>query len=98
LKKVAKFWKAHFFALFREEKMQNKQALLDLVARAERGVLLPGEAQILREAIELLDDMTMTLNQMTGGTLANNGFFRGYDPSTTQSFRLFQDDDAPGRP
>jgi hypothetical protein len=41
--------------------MQNKQLLHDLVTRAERGALLAGEAQILRDAIELLDEMTVAL-------------------------------------
>ena len=76
----------------------NKQALMNLVARAERGALLPGEAEILRDAIELLDDMAMTLDQIMKGSA--NVIMRGntFAPSDTQSFRALSDDDAPGRP
>ena len=72
--------------------MNNKQSLLNLVARAERGVLLPGEAQILRDAIELLDDMAMCLDKISslgriteeeGGAIHHPD----YEASTTQTFR-----------
>lgn len=79
--------------------MLNKQALLNLVSRAERGALLPGEAVILRDAVDLLDDMAMTLDAIMKGSA--NTLLRGYRPSDTQSFRvvaLSGDDDAPGRP
>lgn len=81
--------------------MINKRALMDLVARAERGVLLPGEAAILRDAVDLLDDLAMTLDQVMKGSA--NALLRGqsldYAPSDTQSFRTVGgDDDAPGRP
>lgn len=95
--------------------MQNKEALLNLVNRAERGVLLADEAKILRDAIELLDDMAMTLHEIghieTEYDARDKYEWReGYEPSTTQTFRVIdvdlparkivdhQDDDAPGRP
>lgn len=78
--------------------MINKDSLLHLVARAERGALLPGEAQILRDAVEMLDDLAMTLDTMSNGQLRSAGYFRDYSPSDTQTFRALTDDDAPGRP
>jgi len=70
----------------------NKDGLLHLVARAERGALLPGEAQILREAIELLDDMCATLEAIA----------RGEDTEIEivypEQSAAFGDDVAPGRP
>jgi hypothetical protein len=76
--------------------MQNKDSLLHIVARAERGALLPGEAQILREAVELLDDMAMTLDilmkidtlmKRAGESMERPAW---YDASTTQSFRAIK--------
>lgn len=64
--------------------MINKQGLLDLIARAERGALLDGEAAILRDAIELLDELAMIVNGEDRGRLK----ITGYDASTTQSFRV----------
>ncbi|GHG09960.1 hypothetical protein [Streptomyces hydrogenans] len=64
--------------------MQNKQSLLNLVARAEEGRLLPGEAQILREAIERLDEVCMCLDTLH----VPKSVHEGYDASTTQSFRV----------
>lgn len=46
--------------------MKNTQSLLDLVARAERGALLPGEAQILRDAIQSLAELTDMVNRECG--------------------------------
>lgn len=68
--------------------MNNKSTLLHLVDRAQRGALLPGEAQILRDAIELLDDMAMTLEEIyrdaAGVSFATQ---HEYQPSDTQTFR-----------
>lgn len=64
--------------------MQNKQSLLNLVDRAERGVLLPGEAQILRDAIENLDEVCMCLDTLN----VPKSVHAGYDASTTQTFRV----------
>lgn len=73
--------------------MQNKQTLLNLVDRAERGVLLSGEAQILRDFIEMLDDMCMCVDSvMTPGKAQQ--LHPGYDSSTTQTFRVVDDDDT----
>lgn len=46
--------------------MKNHQQLLHLVSRAERGALLPGEADLLRDALNLLDDMATTLDRLMG--------------------------------
>lgn len=73
--------------------IQNKQSLLNLISRAERGVLLTGEAQILRDAVEMLDEMCMCVGEL--GVERESG---DYDPSTTQTFRAIGDDCAPGRP
>ncbi|MGW0682897.1 hypothetical protein ACWD2L_05985 [Streptomyces sp. NPDC002754] len=67
--------------------MNNKNALLHLIDRAQRGALLPGEAQILRDAIELLDDMAMTLNELNINAIASYG---QYQPSDTQTFRIIE--------
>lgn len=64
--------------------MRNNQQLMALVARAERGVLLPGEAQILREALQLLDDMATTLDKMMGRHPGD------YETTSTQSMRVVQ--------
>lgn len=67
--------------------MKNKQGLLDLVARAERGSLLPGEADLLRDAIMLLDDLATTMEKiMTAGSSAV--ILRGYQPDSTQAMRV----------
>jgi len=70
--------------------MQNKSALMHIVSRAERGVLLPEEAKILRDAIELLDDMATTLDMLSEGA-ARYSAMKGYEPSTTQSFRVIEE-------
>jgi hypothetical protein len=80
--------------------MKNKSALMDLVTRAERGALLPGEATLLRDAIELLDDLATTLDKLTGGHVGD------YETTTTQSMRVIpeyprpwrEDPPKPGRP
>ncbi|MFE6222991.1 hypothetical protein [Streptomyces sp. NPDC057854] len=74
--------------------MQNKQSLLDLVTRAEGGRLLSGEAQILRDAIERLDEVCMCLDALQVPPAVHDG----YDASTTQTFRAvdeFSADDSP---
>lgn len=79
--------------------MINKQALMDLVARAERGALLPGEAVILRDAVELLDDMAMTLDTIMKGSA--NAIMRGqqrFRASDTGTFRTLDDDHGGCRP
>jgi hypothetical protein len=71
--------------------MQNKQTLISLVNRAERGVLLPGEAQILRDAIEMLDDMCMCMDSVMTRSTAES-IHPGFETSTTQTFRAISDD------
>ncbi len=49
--------------------MINKQGLnkiIDMVQRGEQ--ILPGEIMILREAIDLLDDLATTLDKIMNGT------------------------------
>lgn len=75
----------------------NRRSLLDLVDRAERGALLPGEAVILRDAVELLDDLATTLQKVMNGygVEPNLG---DYTPDTTQQLRVISDDDQGARP
>lgn len=69
--------------------MINKQALMDLITRAERGALLPGEAVILRDAVELLEDLSTTLEKiMTGGSV--DLILRGYTPESTQELKIIE--------
>lgn len=74
--------------------MNNKQSLLNLVARAERGALLPGEAQILRDAVELLDDMATLLEKLSRGSAELASLYvmyeakTGYHPTDTQEMRV----------
>lgn len=76
----------------------NRRGLLDLVDRAERGALLPGEAVILRDAVELLDDLATTLQKVMNG-YGVEPVLRGYSPDTTQQLRVISDDDLrEGRP
>lgn len=62
--------------------MVNHQQLLNLVARAERGALLPGEADILRDALNLLDDLATTLDKLMGRHPGD------YETDSTQSLRV----------
>jgi hypothetical protein len=66
--------------------MHNKWQLMHIIHRAESGKLLPGEAQILREAVESLDDLQRTVDCMCQDT--GTGMMRA----------ILQDDNAPGRP
>lgn len=68
--------------------MINKNSLLHLVNRARRGALLDGEADILRDAIELLDEMAMTLDALGGNVRAESPSLREYAPCDTQSFSV----------
>lgn len=74
---------------------------MHLVARAERGALLPAEAQKLREAIELLDELAMYVEGVAYGR--GGLMLKGYAPTSTQELKLSDirsmlDDEAPGRP
>ena len=71
--------------------MRNNQQLMNLVARAERGALLPGEAAILREAISLLDDLATTLDKLMGRHDGN------YETTSTQSMRVVPQHPRPWR-
>lgn len=76
--------------------MINKRGLYDLVLRAEKGSLLPGEAMILRDAIDLLDDLATTLDKiMYGGSGAAT---HGYEVDTTQTLKIIDDDHRGNRP
>lgn len=69
--------------------MINKQGLMDLVARAERGVLLPGEATILRDAIMLLDDLATTVDKIMNG-YGSSAILKGYDLETTAQLKIIE--------
>lgn len=104
MKRSRESWEVRFFCRSAKGRhVRNKSALLHLVDRAERGVLLAGEAAILRDAIELLGDMVTTLDAL-GRINAEIGCLetvhRAYQPSGTQAFKtlVLGDDDAPGRP
>lgn len=73
--------------------MINKQGLnkiIDMVQRGER--ILPGEIAILREAVDLLDDLASTLDKIMPGADRE----RGFDHETTQQLRILADDDHGG--
>lgn len=72
--------------------MKNSAQLMNLIARAERGALLPGEAEILRDAIKLLDDMATTLDKLFGEH--DNG---EYETTSTQSMRVVEQHPRPWR-
>lgn len=74
--------------------MRNKRALMDLVARAERGALLPGEATILRDAVDLLDDLATVVDKITNGH--GESILQGYAPDSTQSLKVITVDDDHG--
>lgn len=69
--------------------MKNKQSLMHLVARAERGSLLPEEAKMLRDAIELLDDIATTLDKVMNcaGVFSTQPPYEDYEPTSTIEFR-----------
>lgn len=74
--------------------MINSRGLHDLVTRAEKGSLLPGEAVILRDAIDLLDDLVTTLDKIIPG--GSGSRTRGYETDTTQQLKIIQSDDHGG--
>lgn len=55
---------------------------MQLIARAEDGRLLAGEAELLREAIELLDDLATTIDKLMGSHVGD------YETTSTQSMRV----------
>lgn len=65
--------------------MKNSDQLMNLISRAERGALLPGEAEILRDAIKLLDDMATTLDKLFGAHGDGD-----YETTSTQSMRVIR--------
>lgn len=69
--------------------MINKQALMDLITRAERGALLPGEAMILRDAVALLDDLASTLDKIMNG-YGSSAILNGYDLETTAQLKIVE--------
>jgi hypothetical protein len=70
--------------------MINKQGLnkiIDLVQRGEQ--ILPGEIAILREAIDLLDDLAGTLDKIMNGH-GSSIMLRGFEPETTQQLKIIE--------
>lgn len=72
--------------------MINKQALMDLITRAERGALLPGEATILRDAILLLDDLASTLDKIMMKD-RSSVILKEYDLETTAQLKIIEQGD-----
>lgn len=72
--------------------MKNHAQLLHLVSRAERGALLPGEADLLRDALNLLDDMATTLDKLMGRHPGD------YETDTTGSMRIVTTPNPANRP
>jgi hypothetical protein len=81
--------------------MINRQALMDLVARAERGALLPGEAAILRDAVALLDDLAATLDKIIGSAAFDHApaevsrDLARYDLESTAQLKIIEQGDLP---
>ena len=76
--------------------MLNKQGLLHIIQRAEEGRLLSGEAQILRDAVELLDDLSTLVNRLAGSPSATP--VHAYSPESTMEIRAVSDDAWHQRP
>lgn len=73
--------------------MINRQGLLRIVKDLEVGVMpLPGEIAILRDAVELLDDLASTLDKIMKG----ERILRSYDLETTGQLKIISDDDHGG--
>ena len=79
--------------------MINKPGLLRIIGDLENGFLpLPGEIAILREAVDLLDDLASTLDKIMPGF----DHQRGFDHETTQQLKIIEqgkitrDDDHKG--
>jgi hypothetical protein len=73
--------------------MINKQALhkiIDLIASGE--TILDGEIAILRESVDLLDDLASTLDKIMNGH-GVEAILRGYDLETTQQLKIIVADD-----
>ena len=67
--------------------MINKQGLLKIIAMTECGVkLLPGEVAILRDAVELLDDLASTLDKIMEG----ERILKKYDLESTQQLKIIE--------
>lgn len=65
--------------------MINKATLHKIVDQVERGErLLTGEVQLLRDAVDLLDDLATTLDKIMPGSDRELGF----DHETTQEIRI----------
>lgn len=65
--------------------MINKATLLKIVDQVERGErLLTGEVQLLRDAVDLLDDLATTLDKIMPGSDRELGF----DHETTQEIQI----------
>ena len=86
--------------------MINKRSLHKIIDSIERGERpLTGEVQLLRDAVDLLDDLASTLDKIMPGRDHEMGF----DHETTQELKIiegdkinptyrFGDDDQWGRP
>jgi hypothetical protein len=67
--------------------MINKASLLKIIDQVERGErLLTGEIQLLRDAVDLLDDLASTLDKIMPGSDREHGF----DHETTQQLKIIE--------
>lgn len=70
--------------------MINKPGLLRILDDLERGVMpFPEEIKILREAVDLLDDLAGTLDKVMNG-YGTEAILRGYDRETTQQLKIIE--------
>lgn len=68
--------------------MINKAGLHKIITQVENGErLLTGEVQLLRDAVDLLDDLASTLDRLMNG-YGTDHVLRGYQPETTQEIRI----------
>lgn len=73
--------------------MINKAGLHRIIDLADNGArLLPGEVAILREAVELLEDLSNTLDKIMNGHGVDS-ILRGYSPETTQQLKIIEQED-----
>ncbi len=69
--------------------MINRSVLRGIVDRAERGPHLPGEAQLLRDAVDLLDDLAGAVDKIIARADGERPIdHEGYDVTTTAQMRV----------
>ncbi len=67
----------------------NRDGLRKIIDRAERGPLLPGEADLLRDAVDLLDDLAGAVDKIIARADGDRPMDHpGYDATTTAQMRI----------